>query len=297
MLKLLKEKTTYETILSYLLGLCMLPYALTKLLRTQFVVMPFYQWSEPLKDISGVTLTWAFLGYSKWFTILLGVLELLPAILLLFRKTRLLGAILLLPVVLNVFLINIALDLWEDTQLISGLLLILNLLVLSLNFPVLKDFFVKTISASYVKTLKIKIELAVNILLLGVVSYLFLEEVTPYLAQRTFLTGDWYDDRPSVWLVKETVRADSVIRQDSPYEGEYTRYYFHPQNFVSEFLPGESQPKNKAYRVDEEKKRLKIFIWQKSDTIKGDYRLTNDTTMVWMLDDGNEMTLIRRTLR
>lgn len=297
MLKLLKEKTTYETIFSYLLGLGMLPYALTKLLRTQFVVLPFHQWSEPLKDISGVTLTWAFLGYSKWFTILLGVLELLPAILLLFRKTRLLGAILLLPVVLNVFLINIALDLWEDTQLISGLLLLLNLLILSLNFPVLKDFFVKTISASYAKKPKVKIELAVNILLLGVVSYLFLGEVTPYLIQRNFLTGDWYNDRPNVWLVKETVRADSVTRQNSPYEGEYTRYYFQPQDYVSEFSQGESQPKNKVYKVDEEKQRLKIFSWQKSDTLKGDYRLTNDTTMIWMLDNGNEMTLIRRTLR
>lgn len=297
MLQLLKDKSTYEMIFSYLLGLGMVPYGLTKLLRTQFVVLPFQQWSEPLKDISGTTLTWAFLGYSKWFTVLLGVLELLPAILLLFRKTRLLGAILLLPVVLNVFLINIALDLWKETQIISGMLLILNLGILLLNFPVLKEFFVKTVSASYTKKLKVKIELAVNILLLGVVSYLFLREVTTHLHQRNFLTGDWYNERPNVWLVTENNEAGSVTKQDSPYEGEYVRYYFHPQDFVSEFLPGKSQSQNKAYKMNEEKKTLKIFSWHESDTLQGSYHLVNDTTMIWILDNGNQMTLIKRILQ
>ena len=297
MLKLLRDKATYKAIFGYLLGLSMFPYGLTKLFRTQFVVLPFQEWSEPLKDISGTTLTWAFLGYSKWFTILLGVLELLPAILLLFRKTRLLGAILLLPVVLNVFLINIALDLWLETQIISGILLVLSLLILLLNFPVLKAFFIKTISASYINKSKIKIELTVNILLLGVLSYLFLSEITVYLNQRNFLTGDWYNDRPSVWLVTETAEANSVTKQDSPYEGEYVRYYFQSQDLVSEFTPGKSQAYNKVYEVDEEKKTLRIFSWQKSDTLQGSYYLANDTTMIWTLDNGNRITLTKRILR
>lgn len=57
----------------------MLCYGLIKLLRTQFVI-PSYLWSEPLKRIDGVTLTWVFLGYAPWFTMLLGGLEALPAI-------------------------------------------------------------------------------------------------------------------------------------------------------------------------------------------------------------------------
>ena len=106
MIKLLTRPATYQTLIRYALGLGMLPYGLTKIARTQFIVLPFHSWSEPLKDISGVTLTWAFLGYSPWFTVLLGFLEVIPAVLLLFRKTKLLGALLLFSVVLNVFLIN-----------------------------------------------------------------------------------------------------------------------------------------------------------------------------------------------
>ncbi|MEM9833537.1 MAG: DoxX family protein [Bacteroidota bacterium] len=240
MLKLLKNRATYETIIRYALGLAMLPYAFTKLLRTQFIVLPFHQWSEPLERISGVTLTWAFLGYSKWFTILLGVLELVPAILLLFRKTRLLGAILLLPVVLNVFLINIALDLWEDTQRISGVLLLLNIALLVFHFPTLRDFVLKIFSVGSMK--RIGVETAINMVLVGVVSYFFLGQVLNYLDQRNFLTGDWYNTRPNVWVVTETTSAGEVSKIASPYEQGHPRYYFHPQDWVTEFYRGVMTP-------------------------------------------------------
>lgn len=294
-LKLLRNKTTYATIFSYLLGLGMLPYALTKLLRTQFVILPFHEWSVPLKDLSGVTLTWAFLGYSKWFTILLGVLELLPAVLLLFRKTRLLGAILLLPVVLNVFLINIALDLWQNTQLISGIFLILNILILLLNHSIFIDFVKRIFKTGSIK--KLGVEVVINIILIGAVSSLFVGDFVQYIDERNILTGDWYDDRPNYWLVKETTEAGKIIKEDSKYEEDYVRYYFHPKDFVAEFLPGSTQSKNKVYKVDEKNKLLKIYSWQQSDTIKGNYQLLNDTTLVWNLEDGREMKLEKRILR
>ncbi|WKN45015.1 DoxX family protein [Tunicatimonas pelagia] len=293
MLKLLKDKATYETIIRYILGLAMLPYALTKLFRTQFIVLPFHEWSEPLERISGVTLTWAFLGYSKWFTVLLGVLELVPAILLLFRKTRLLGAILLLPVVLNVFLINIALDLWEGIQRISGVLLLLNIALLMFHFPILRDFVLKIFSIGSVK--RIGVETAVNIVLIGIVSYFFLDQVLSYLDQRNFLTGDWYNGRPNVWVVTETTSAGEVNKINSPYEQGHPRYYFHPQDWVTEFLPGSNEPLGKAYKLDEEDQILKVFT--KSDTLKGNYALMGKDTLEWMLENGTTMRLTRRELK
>jgi len=294
MLKLLKKSIFYETIFSYLLGLGMLPYALTKLFRTQFIVFPFHQWSEPLKDISGITLTWAFLGYSKWFTILLGVLEFLPAILLLFRKTRLLGAIIILPVILNVFLTNIALELWQGTQIVSGFFLILNLLILVLNISVLKNFVINILSIGSIK--KLKIEIGINIVLIGIVSSLFFGELIDYIGERNFLTGDWYNARPNYWLVKETSEANMKINQDRKYEEDYIRYYFHPDDYITEFLPASADYQNKRYKVDEEKKILKIFTQQKSDTLKGKYILVNDTVMIWSLENGKDLTLLKKTL-
>ena len=295
MLRLLKDKTTYEALAAYLLGLTMIPYALTKLFRTQFIVLPFHQWSEPLKDISGTTLTWAFLGYSPWFTVLLGLLELVPSVLLLFRKTRLLGAILLLPVVLNVFLINVALDLWQNTQIISGGLLLLNITVLLFHFPLLKAFANRILGTGSVS--KIGVEVAVNGVLVGIISYLFIGEVTDYLHQRNFLTGDWYDDRPNVWLVTETLDGDELTQTSGPYEQEHQRYYFHPNDWVTEFSPGNTQSQNKVYQLDEAKRLLKVFTWQKSDTLMGTYTLLNDSTLDWHLDDGRKMRIVKRALR
>jgi hypothetical protein len=45
-------------------------------------------------------------AYSPVFQFLLGAFETIPAVLLLFARTRLLGALLLFPVVLNVAMIN-----------------------------------------------------------------------------------------------------------------------------------------------------------------------------------------------
>lgn len=116
----------------------MLTYAITKILRTQFVLLPFALWQRPLETLSGKNIAWAFLGYSPWFQILLGVLEFIPSILLLFRRTALLGAILLLPMTLSVFSINQALDLWETTKQISLILLALNCLVLIFHWQRIK---------------------------------------------------------------------------------------------------------------------------------------------------------------
>jgi len=69
------------------------------------------------------------LGVS-WFIIILDLVEFLPGKLLFFIKTYYLGSILLFPVMLNVFLINYELDLWDGTQFISSYLLVINLILL-----------------------------------------------------------------------------------------------------------------------------------------------------------------------
>jgi len=100
-------KAIVTVTIRYILGITMIVYGLIKILRIQFVLPPDI-YRHPLGQLDGVTITWAFLGFTSWFSILLGILELTPGFLLLFRKTNLLGAILLSPILLSVFLINVA---------------------------------------------------------------------------------------------------------------------------------------------------------------------------------------------
>ena len=73
------------------LGLAMVPYAIDKLLAYQFKV-PAWSYSQPLGATSGSTLAWATFGYSPHLQMLLGLFELIPALLLLNVRTRRLGA-------------------------------------------------------------------------------------------------------------------------------------------------------------------------------------------------------------
>jgi hypothetical protein len=118
----------------YLLAAGMMPYGISKLANLQFQVGAS-DYIRPPGEINGKVLTWAFLGYQPWFQFLLGVLEILPALLLCFRRTWRLGALLLFPVLANVTLMNFAMDLWHNTKIISASLLALNLTLLAWSFP------------------------------------------------------------------------------------------------------------------------------------------------------------------
>lgn len=50
---------------------------------------------------------WAFFGTTKEYPIIIGILQIVGAILLVFRKTKLFGALLLTPIFINIILINI----------------------------------------------------------------------------------------------------------------------------------------------------------------------------------------------
>ena len=203
----------------------MLTYAITKILRTQFVLLPFALWQRPLETLSGKNIAWAFLGYSPWFQILLGVLEFIPSILLLFRKTALLGAILLLPMTSSVFLINHALDLWETTKQISLILIALNCLVLIFHWQKIKSVFSTIIQKGL--TFKLfKLEVILNIIIISSVSFFSITDLLDYKSQTNQLTGDWYNGIPNEWTLQSEKVNDSSLnpRLLKCYFGSYGEY-------------------------------------------------------------------------
>ena len=82
-------------VLSYALGLWMLLYGMSKIMALQFQVFPS-TYVKPLADVSDFFAIAAFFGRFHWLEVLLGFVESIPSILLLFRRTRSIGAILLL---------------------------------------------------------------------------------------------------------------------------------------------------------------------------------------------------------
>jgi len=60
-----------------------------------------------IKEATKFEIMWAFFGTTREYPILIGSLQIIGAILLVFRKTKLFGALLLTPIFLNIILLDV----------------------------------------------------------------------------------------------------------------------------------------------------------------------------------------------
>lgn len=90
----------------HLLGLFMIFYGVPKLFGVFFDYQLFALDSK-LADASEFELAWYFYGKNRWQELFSGVMEFIPGIMLFSRRTYYLGAILLLPVTAQVFILNL----------------------------------------------------------------------------------------------------------------------------------------------------------------------------------------------
>ncbi len=93
-------------LIRYFLACVLLFYGIVKVMATQFPHM-MANMDARFVELNPMRVAWTFFGYSRGYQMFLGWGEMLPAILLLFRRTTLLGAIVAAIVMLNVFFINV----------------------------------------------------------------------------------------------------------------------------------------------------------------------------------------------
>lgn len=95
---------------------------------------------QPLHEFSPMGLAWTFLGFSKGYNIFMGIVEIM-ALLLLFRRTMVLGALITFATSINIMTVNYFFDV--PVKMVSSALLLLSLFLLIPNIKVLYSFFVK----------------------------------------------------------------------------------------------------------------------------------------------------------
>jgi hypothetical protein len=94
----------------YSLGVTLLSYGAFKVFKSQFPAPAPFRLTETYGDSSPMGLLWTFMGYSTPYTIFAGGAEALAGILLLFRRTAALGALLGTVVITNVVMLNFCYD-------------------------------------------------------------------------------------------------------------------------------------------------------------------------------------------
>ncbi len=102
----MKPYPKYLDWLRYLSAWMLYFYGVSKLTGHQLVV-PSWVAQKPIGSLDGYTLTWYYFGYSHAYKYILGAIQVGCASLLLFRKTALLAAVMMVPVMVNIVLINL----------------------------------------------------------------------------------------------------------------------------------------------------------------------------------------------
>jgi uncharacterized membrane protein YphA (DoxX/SURF4 family) len=92
------------------LVIAMLSYGSFKVIKTQFPLPGPERLLEPYGESSPMGLLWTFMGQSTGYTIFAGTLEVLGGVLLVFRRTATLGALVVAAVMTNVVMLNFCYD-------------------------------------------------------------------------------------------------------------------------------------------------------------------------------------------
>ena len=227
-------QVTYQVCLYYLiLQLC--KYGADKIFTKQFYnPEPNILYSR-FGNLDPDILYWSTIGSSPGYTIFLGTAELLAAILLLVRKTRPLGALISIGLMVNIVAINFGYNI--SVKLFSLLLLILSIYIAS---PFLKNYTVlvggrKIVSTDQKVSGKSFGSIFLRYLAIGLIAF---EVFYPFISTHGLGAGK----SPKAFLHGAYQVLNVYNREDSttaPPNGKLVRFYIHKDNyFIAEDSSG-----------------------------------------------------------
>jgi hypothetical protein len=119
-----------HVLLRYSIALGLASYAVAKLYPQQFPPLTPPDLELRVGELSPMGLLWTFMRYSPVYSTIAGVMEMAVVMLLCFRRTATLGALLCVPVMLNVMLMNLCFNvvvkLYSTMTVVSALVLVLH---------------------------------------------------------------------------------------------------------------------------------------------------------------------------
>lgn len=271
----LRSRELYYSMARYALAALMMSFGMLKIIGMQFnTIRPFATWAQPLEHLSGQQLTWAFLGHSESFQVFIGLFEFIPASLLLFRKTALAGALLLLPMTIGVFMVNFQMNLWTNTKLDATFMLAANVLIILLDGKRVRSLL--TIAIGSNKITGIEVAIAIGVTSIAVMPRLLSNH---YKDDNNQLTGDWFQKGVYVYeLVREEVGERVLPRHK-------VRIFFGPNREYSEVNDSLSKSgAYKEYRVDEATGTI-VISEQEHGPWRGSYYTLNGTLQYSLYGD------------
>ena len=219
--------TVIQLILVYYLALIMLKYGFDKAFKAQFYLPEPNTLFTPLGMLDKDILYWSTMGSSYSYTIFMGFMEVIPALMLLFKKTRALGLFILSGVLINVVFVNLSFDISD--KLFSSFLLFINLLLLAPSFKKIIQFFVlnKSTALNYLAGSKIIASKTIRISIKTiVVLFIFMETLLPYIQ-----SGNYNDDTVARNNLHGAYEISYSESKGLPESFKIKRFFIHRQNY------------------------------------------------------------------
>jgi len=133
-------------IVRFYVAITMVVYGSVKIVKLQFPSPSPGRLLEPVGNMSPMGLAWTYMGYSTAFNYFTGLAEFSCGLLLFFRRTTTLGAIMGLVVAGNIMAINYCFDV--PVKLLSTMLVLMSLFLLFRDYHRLLNFFFKNREAA-----------------------------------------------------------------------------------------------------------------------------------------------------
>ena len=99
-----------HTYVRYFVATMMVAYGFAKVYEIQFRTPWIGRYDQTIGEMSPMGLLWTFMGHSRAYTMFAGAAEVLGGVLLLWRRTSVLGAFVVIAVMTNVVLLNFCYD-------------------------------------------------------------------------------------------------------------------------------------------------------------------------------------------
>jgi hypothetical protein len=241
----------WQGVIRYSIALDLTMIGCQKLFRLQFST-PLGRLDMPFNSFSPEDLTWAYFGQSRVFVCIIGGIQILGSFLLLFSRTRLVGVFVLLPVMLNIILLNACYHMeWgESIQAIE--LMIALCYLLFCEYPRLVDFFFR--AKADVPSIRVQSRLLRSIVRLSV-------PAIPLL-----LIGHYGSPDKNPWLTgRYSVSHLQINRQDvkanSCSDSVLTLVYFDQGNDCVFEYNSQQRRLIGSYRLDHTRSHLTV-VWR-----------------------------------
>ena len=210
-----KLRSWISGIVRYWLAASICTYGFAKILKAQFY-QSISANDSLVQSLSGFDLTWNYFGHSYALSVIIAIFQIGGSVLLLFRRTTLLGAVILLPVILNILLINLFYQIGALPFLYSILYTLGLVYLLVFRWKDIKVILFKpvyTFPAIRLGFVKVLLRIFVVVYPLGLIYHLANTD------KLLFLVGKWHVDQ--MIRNNDTLKSNAWLTDSAAWENIY----------------------------------------------------------------------------